>query len=1400
MTGRFGKKMACLIAMFVVLACSMVGLSNAYAAEVEDVYKKVLVNNFVDKCYGGLVDSFTEKKYRELAYYGVNGVESLLFGDDNGTEPDIYVPSIRSLNSNMSKYEINCRILLGGGTFSMDGKTGGYGLFDIYNTTIPQKNSSTADISTFADAMGYTGVSSSSGVSEYCYRVSFNTNHENGVPQIKELGSFCINSDEYRDNDRYKPSSLNLIRIEPNENGEELLSYSGCKQKSDKSSKSPCSSYPIKYEGNEIFSIKDLSSPPRDGEELTGGNGATTIKISARSGGDTTYSKDKGAGYAIGKITGGGYNGKAEVTDAEKYVLYVQYLTDNFVEDGGSVASSTCQATKPNPIVDEASVKYYIYMAGQGWCLANLNKNKVAYERPVLNVFKENNYVMNGTVNTAKELVELLGKLDYDKIKDDIPSITEAERPEGQWERPQSNSVNDKDVCFSSSGSLGWILCPIMNKLSDTIGNVYEESVEPFLEIKASLLSNDNATKKVWDRMITFANILIVILLLIVIFSQLTGVGIDNYNIKKILPKIIVVTILVNLSYFICQLAVDVSNIVGNSINDLLQGMAPNPGDLMPKWNGQSMLKEKVASSGGNAAWFKTLVNVAGVGLIGTGIATVSIAFLSHTVLSALVLPVLLLLITALFAVMFFFVLMGLRQAGVVILVILAPVAIACYMLPNTKKYFDKWKKMFTGLLLLYPICGLVVGGGELTSKLLVRTSQDYLMYFVACIMMVAPFFLIPTLLKGSFAAMGNIGAKVSGLGKRVGSVATGKARNSEAYKRAQERGVEKKAIWRGGLKRRTDGSYEEKKVGAFGRMMRGGKRSMADSRTQAIAAREKRQRMDSMMGAGFGAASIAQSKKFDSEEVGNYMTLVNDKTRNGEDEEILFELYDKYMEDGNKAGAVAVARIAGRRKDTAARFMAEKFNDISKNNPEMAQSIAKEVATGENSRTYMESTPLQFEYAAQLNRAKYNSDTGVFEYKYDTGRKDKNGKPIMDTKIIPKQYKTTTKEMVDGKEVERIDGGWVHDGDNIHDALQKYVTDSRQLAGMKGSALRELNGLIESGVVSKTDAAKLNTLATEMIDNRDKMPLDYTKGAEYAALTGGVYTFDDKTQKFIRNGGSVAASGPEVEGLPISPIGDGAGGGGGAVDGRPIVEGLPIPIPTIGAPGGGGSDSDSTSVDSGRIIVDSGVPLVVGGGGGANPVLNIDHSARGASGVATVAPTAVSQPVIEQLSVPHETGSEKIIRDREIEIEDKYHVKVKAVPMGSYEAPGSETWVTNYEFQPAETISVPAGATGRAEINAKIEQYRELFGKEYEAVRTGNSGANGDIEYSFRLKPVVHSQPASTERIYNNDYDESFTSTIRPQGEGDTLQVRRNTENGRSNNRQNDRRDNSNREHTSEL
>lgn len=131
--------------------------------------------------------------------------------------------------------------------------------------------------------------------------------------------------------------------------------------------------------------------------------------------------------------------------------------------------------------------------------------------------------------------------------------------------------------------------------------------------------------------------------------------------------------------------------------------------------------------------------------------------------------PFLLALLGCVIGVLFFFVILGVRQAGVLILVALSPIAIVCYALPNTKNLFDKWKKMFMGLLVVYPICGLLIGGGQFASALLVSVDEGTNFFYdlVAMLVAVVPFFFIPSILRGSMVAMGNLGMKIAGFGSR---------------------------------------------------------------------------------------------------------------------------------------------------------------------------------------------------------------------------------------------------------------------------------------------------------------------------------------------------------------------------------------------------------------------------------------------------------------------------------------------------------------------------------------------------------------------------------------------------------------------------------------------------------
>lgn len=336
-------------------------------------------------------------------------------------------------------------------------------------------------------------------------------------------------------------------------------------------------------------------------------------------------------------------------------------------------------------------------------------------------------------------------------------------------------------TCANSAGSaLGWIICPIVDGASAAAEGAYKNFIKPALQLEPQLFNQNNGGYIAWEVMRNFANIGLVIFLLIIIFSQLTSVGIDNYGIKKALPKIIIAAILINLSFFICQLLVDVSNIVGSSLEMLLRSLGSNiytqmipPGETNPHIDipGGVIALANIGETVGGIAILVAVVSKIGTLIAGSGM--------------ALLLPILLVALVVVAAIFFFFALLAIRQAGVLILVVLSPLAFACYMLPNTKSLFDKWKKTFTVLLILYPICGLLVGGGHLVSAILVTSGASggigWFIVLTGVIVSVAPFFAIPFLVKSSMQAFGKLGGKLAGL-TRTGGKLSNKIKGTQGY------------------------------------------------------------------------------------------------------------------------------------------------------------------------------------------------------------------------------------------------------------------------------------------------------------------------------------------------------------------------------------------------------------------------------------------------------------------------------------------------------------------------------------------------------------------------------------------------------------------------------------------
>ena len=333
----------------------------------------------------------------------------------------------------------------------------------------------------------------------------------------------------------------------------------------------------------------------------------------------------------------------------------------------------------------------------------------------------------NSGVNAAS-INDKKDKIAWDDIKKDVDTSDSTEKKDEDGE--PKKSCSDDLV-------LGWLICPSMS-LAGLMADAGYNSVSMFLDISPDIFKDNpelGGAKQAWNFFRDIANVVFVLLFLWVIFSQISNVGVSNYGIKKILPKLILGAILINLSFYICQLAVDLSNILGYALKGVLEGasLRAEPSEI------------------GVIDTFVTVIEKAIV-LAGTALfafLTVSIPMLIWTLVSIGVALLILVL----------------RQAAVILLIAISPIAFAAWLLPNTESLFKKWVSAFKGLLVVFPVVSLMYGSGKLAGAVLSHSSSGIIMQFVALCAPIVPLIATPFVIKSSLNSLGSIGAKISNNG-----------------------------------------------------------------------------------------------------------------------------------------------------------------------------------------------------------------------------------------------------------------------------------------------------------------------------------------------------------------------------------------------------------------------------------------------------------------------------------------------------------------------------------------------------------------------------------------------------------------------------------------------------------
>lgn len=354
-----------------------------------------------------------------------------------------------------------------------------------------------------------------------------------------------------------------------------------------------------------------------------------------------------------------------------------------------------------------------------------------------------------------------------------------------------SSNATSTPACESGGDPLAWILCKVYDAVGGVTDWLFNDIVVPLLKVNpvctqskdaGSCGQKNNVTYDVWSGFRIYANVFLVIALLAVVFGQSIGGGLmDAYTAKKMLPRLLIAAVLINLSIYIVAFLVDIANIVGGSIGQLI---------ISPL---QDAAAFKISPGGIQAGAILGGGLVAGV--IGGG-TVVAAAFTGGAgfsmLLFALVLP-------AGLAVLAVFITLVIRQAIIMALVLVAPVAFALWCLPNTEQYFKRWWRLLFQMLVVYPAIVLIFAVADVLSAIMGGVdSHNPLNQVVSFMLLIIPLFLIPLALRQSNAILGQIQNAASTAGKKLNSLADNK--RAEVKSNFDDKRKERKASMYNGL------------------------------------------------------------------------------------------------------------------------------------------------------------------------------------------------------------------------------------------------------------------------------------------------------------------------------------------------------------------------------------------------------------------------------------------------------------------------------------------------------------------------------------------------------------------------------------------------------------------------
>lgn len=306
---------------------------------------------------------------------------------------------------------------------------------------------------------------------------------------------------------------------------------------------------------------------------------------------------------------------------------------------------------------------------------------------------------------------------------------------------------------------LTWIMCPVFNGMADLTDWMFRSLIEPFLYVTPVNTNPDEPAFKAWSSFRVYANILLILAMLVIVLGQSLGGGlVDAYTAKKVLPKILAAAILINLSVYAINLMIDITNILGKGIGNLIYAPFKSTMGSFDLGLGQGGLAA-AAGIGGVAAGAGAITSFVSAATVGLGSVAPFVGLF-------MVLP-------AAIAIMGVFATIVIRQGLILFLIISSPIAFCLYALPNGEQYFKKWWDLLFKTLMMYPIIVIIFCMADVLSITVLKSSGNGgtvsggVAAIVAFVLQFLPLFLIPFAFKLAGGAVASIYGAISSTGKK---------------------------------------------------------------------------------------------------------------------------------------------------------------------------------------------------------------------------------------------------------------------------------------------------------------------------------------------------------------------------------------------------------------------------------------------------------------------------------------------------------------------------------------------------------------------------------------------------------------------------------------------------------